>query len=97
MLKKIVLPEKIYIKEELPEDISIKYNEETYKEKVYELNKERIKNKNEKEKIEKLKLNYDNLNSKLKNDIFKFNQNYEKKIENFQKYQKEEKNKIEKT
>ena len=25
--KKIVLPEKIYIKEELPEKISIKYNE----------------------------------------------------------------------
>ena len=28
---------------------------ETYKEKVYELNKERVKNKNENEKIKKLK------------------------------------------
>ena len=41
--------------------------------------------------IEKLKLNYDNLNSKLKNDIFKFNQNYEKKNRKFSKISKRRK------
>jgi len=52
-----------------------KADEEIYKEKIYKLNKERVKNKNENEKIKKLKINYDNLYTKLINEISKFNSN----------------------
>ena len=88
----IILPDVLYpdmIIEKLNERDK-KADEETYKEKVYELNKERVKNKNESEKIKKLKINYDNLYSKLQNEISKFNS------ENFNKYKKDEKEKLEK-
>ena len=93
----IILPDVLY-----PEIIMNKIinndkkaDEETYKEKIYELNKERVKNKNENEKIKKLKINYDNLYTKLQNEIKKFNLNNQKKLENFNKYKNDEKDKIE--
>ena len=85
---------------DFPKDVGeikdIKADEETYKEKVYELNKERIKYRNENEKIKKLKEKYDNLYSKLQKDIQKFQTNNQKKIKNFEKYKEEEKEKINK-
>ena len=84
-----IIIEKIYEKNK-------KADEETYKEKVYELNKERVKNKNENEKIKKLKINYDNLYTKLKNEISKSNSSNQKKLENFNKYKKDETEKLEK-
>jgi centromere protein J len=94
----IILPDVLY-----PEIIMNKIinndkkaDEETYKEKIYELNKERVKKKNENEKIKKLKINYDNLYTKLQNEIKKFNLNNQKKLENFNKYKNDEKDKIEK-
>ena len=88
----IVLPD--YPKQ--PDINDIKVDEEAYKEKVYELNKERIKYRNENEKVKKLKEKYDNLYSKLQNEIKKFQLNNRKKIENFEKYKEEEKEKINK-
>ena len=94
----IILPEVLYpeLNIDKMKENDIKADEETYKEKVYELNKERVKNKNENEKIKKLKMNYDNLYNKLQNEISKFNMNNQKKLENFNKYRNDEIEKIEK-
>ena len=94
----IILPDVLYpeLNLENMNKSEKKADEETYKEKVFELNKERIKNKNEKEKIKKLKINYANLYDKLQNEISKFNLSNQKKLENFNKYKNDEKDKIEK-
>ena len=94
----IILPDVLYpemLIEKMKND-DIKADEETYKEKVYELNKERVKNKNEKKKKKKLKINYDTLYNKLQNEINKFNMSNQKKLENFNKYKNDEIEKIEK-
>ena len=94
----IILPDVLYpemLIDKMKND-DIKADEETYKEKVYELNKERVKNKNENEKIKKLKINYDTLYNKLQNEINKFNMSNQKKLENFNKYKNDEIEKIEK-
>ena len=74
------------------DDIIQKYNEkeQILNKKIKEMNKEIIKLKEEQNKINKIKLEYEKYNTKLNNDIYQFSQ----KKEEFEKFRKNELNKI---